>query len=168
MFRWLTWANLLTGLRLVSLPVIAYTLVNNLWLPAAMLFALAVLTDVYDGKIARKLAQTSPGTDALFVSICCGCLSMLGLINPYLPWLIGLAFIQYVLDSKALAGVALRMSFIGRNNGIAYYVLVGVVIGAQILNWGWLLATAAYFAWLLAFTTLLSMADRGFSLLKQR
>ena len=175
MFRWLTWANLLTGLRLASLPVIAYALINKLWLLAAMLFALAVISDVYDGKIARKLGQTSPlgglfdhGTDALFVSICCGCLSILGLINPYLPWLIGLAFIQYMLDSKALAGVALRMSFIGRNNGIAYYVLVGIVIGAQVLNWGWLLSAAIYFAWLLAFTTLLSMADRGLSLLKQR
>ena len=166
---------MLTGLRLASLPVIVYALVNGHWQLAAMLFALAVITDIYDGKIARKLNQTSPlgglfdhGTDALFVSICCGCLSVLGFINPYLPWLIGLAFIQYMLDSKALAGVALRMSFIGRNNGIAYYVLVGVVIGAQILNWGWLLSAAAYFAWLLAFTTVLSMADRGFSLLKQR
>jgi len=175
MSRWLTWANLLTGLRLASLPVIVYVLISELWLIASVLFALAVITDIYDGKIARKLDQTSPlgglfdhGTDALFVSLCCGCLSSLGLINPYLPWLIGLAFIQYVLDSKALTGVALRVSFIGRNNGIAYYVLVGVVIGAQILNWTWLLTAAAYFAWLLVFTTVLSMADRGFSLFKQR
>ncbi len=175
MLQWLTWANLLTGLRLASLPLIVYALTSRLWLFASVLFALAVITDIYDGKIARKLNQTSPlgglfdhGTDALFVSLCCGCLSSLDLINPYLPWLIGLAFIQYMLDSKALAGVALRVSFIGRNNGIAYYVLVGVVIGAQVLNWTWLLTAAIYFAWLLVFTTVLSMADRGFSLFKQR
>ncbi|MCR9259838.1 MAG: CDP-alcohol phosphatidyltransferase family protein [Pseudomonadaceae bacterium] len=175
MLRWLTWANLLTGLRLASLPVIIYALISDLWMFAAVLFTMAVVTDVYDGKIARKLNQTSPlgglfdhGTDALFVSLCCGALSSLGLINPYLPWLIGLAFIQYMLDSKALAGVALRMSFIGRNNGIAYYVLVGVVIGAQVFNWTGLLTAAGYFAWLLVFTTVLSMADRGYSLFRQR
>lgn len=175
MLRWLTWANLLTGLRLASLPVMIYALISDLWMFAAVLFTMAVVTDVYDGKIARKLNQTSPlgglfdhGTDALFVSLCCGALSSLGLINPYLPWLIGLAFIQYMLDSKALAGVALRMSFIGRNNGIAYYVLVGVVIGAQVFNWTGLLTAAGYFAWLLVFTTVLSMADRGYSLFRQR
>ncbi|XOV83890.1 MAG: CDP-alcohol phosphatidyltransferase family protein [bacterium] len=171
----LTWANVLTGLRLASLPLIAYSIFNQYWLVAALLFTLAVITDVYDGKIARKLGQTSPlgglfdhGTDALFVSVCCGCLSVLGYINPWLPWLIALAFTQYMLDSKALAGVALRMSMIGRNNGIAYYVLVGVVIGAQVLNWEWLLVAAAYLAWLLVFSTVLSMGDRLVSLVKSR
>lgn len=172
--QWLTWANLLTGLRLATLPVISYALLQQNWVLAAWLFTLAVVTDIYDGKIARKLSQTSPlgglfdhGTDALFVSVCCGCLSLLGLVNVWLPWLIAFAFIQYMLDSKALAGIALRMSFIGRNNGIAYYVLVGVVIGAQVLQWEWLITAAAYFAWLLVFTTLFSMLDRGISLLRK-
>jgi CDP-diacylglycerol--glycerol-3-phosphate 3-phosphatidyltransferase len=172
---WLTWANLLTGMRLVSLPIIVYTLLQQIWLAAALLFALAVITDIYDGKIARKLNQTSPlgglfdhATDALFVSTCCACLAFLDKINVWLPGLIILAFVQYMLDSKALAGVALRMSLIGRNNGIAYYVLVGVVIGAELLNWNMLLTSAGYFAWLLVLSTMVSMSDRAISLARQR
>lgn len=172
---WLTWANLLTGVRLISLPIIVYTLLQQLWLAAALLFTLAVITDIYDGKIARKLGQSSPlgglfdhATDALFVSVCCASLAFLDKINIWLPGLIILAFVQYMMDSKALAGVALRMSLIGRNNGIAYYVLVGVVIGAELLNWNLLLTSASFFAWLLVLSTILSMADRAISLARQR
>jgi CDP-diacylglycerol--glycerol-3-phosphate 3-phosphatidyltransferase len=140
-----------------------------------LLFVLAVVTDIYDGKIARRLGQTSPlgglfdhATDALFVSTCCACLAFLDKINVWLPGLIVLAFVQYMLDSKALAGIALRMSLIGRYNGIAYYALVGVAIGAELLNWNVLLTSAGYFAWLLVFSTIASMADRAISLFQQR
>ena len=152
--QWFTWANLLTLLRATTLAPLVYVTSSGLWAWAAGLFILAVITDVYDGKLARRLHQTSPlgglfdhATDALFVTLGCWSLAQLSLINPWLPWLIPAAFVQYMLDSRALRGVALRMSMIGRANGVAYYVLLGTTIGAQLLNWAWLLTPIAWFAW---------------------
>jgi phosphatidylglycerophosphate synthase len=172
---WKTWANLLTTIRLLLLiPTVVAILIQS-WLIASILFALAVITDVYDGKLARKLNQTSPfgglfdhATDALYVTLCCWALAETGLINPLLNWLIPLAFVQYMLDSKALAGVALRMSVIGKSNGVAYYGIVGTVVGSQLLGWQFLQTPILLASWLLVVTTVLSMLDRAVSLLRHR
>ena len=170
---WLTWANLLTLIRVAALLPLIYTILNYMWLWAGLLFATAVITDVYDGKLARRLDQTSPlgglfdhATDAAFVTLGCWALANIGSINPWLPWLIPAAFIQYMLDSKALSGVSLRMSTIGRANGIAYYVLLGTAIGAELLSWKWLQTPVAWFAWLLVTSTLVSMLDRAITLIQ--
>ncbi len=93
------------------LAPLVYALLNQHWLAAAACYVVAVITDIYDGKLARKLNQSSPLggvldhlTDALIVTAGCWCLAKLGLINSFLPWIIALAFVQYMLDSKALAG----------------------------------------------------------------
>lgn len=172
---WKTWANLLTTLRLlILLPTVAAIMLQS-WFIASVLFTMAVATDVYDGKLARKLNQTSPfgglfdhATDAAYVTFCCAAIAELGLINPLLQWMIAAAFIQYVLDSKALAGVTLRMSAIGKSNGIAYYALTGTVIGTQLLGWAFLQTLTGYAAWALVATTAVSMFDRGLSLLRHR
>ena len=170
---WATWANLLTTLRVAALPPSIYAILNQIWWLAAVLFTVAVVSDFYDGKIARRLHQTSPfgglfdhATDAAYVTSCTWALAQLALINPWLAWLIAIAFTQYMLDSKALAGVALRMSAIGRSNGVAYYVLVGVVIGAELLGWQWLTNVAYWAAWALVASTVLSIADRAVTLLQ--
>ena len=146
----LTWANLLTAARVLMIVPLTHAVLQQLWLWAAILFTAAAVSDYYDGKVARALNQTSPwgalfdhASDALLVSVGCGALAGLGLINPYLPWLIGAAFIQYMLDSKALAGQELRTSRIGRSNGVAYYVLLGTGIGAIATAGGADRATAA-------------------------
>lgn len=169
-----TWANLLTAIRAVVVVPMCYAILNQAWIIAALLFITAVVTDIFDGKVARRLNQTSPfgglfdhSTDAAFVSLSCWAFANQDTINDLLPVFIILAFMQYMLDSKALAGVALRMSAIGRNNGIAYYILVGTLIGAQVLNWQWLLQIAGYVAWLLVVSTGLSMLDRAVTLLRQ-
>ncbi len=168
---WLTWANLLTAIRLAALPPIIWCIGQQRWWAAAALFIVAVVTDVFDGKLARRLHQTSPagglfdhGTDALFVTCGCWAIAQLDLINPILPWLIPLAFIQYMLDSKALQGIPLRMSTLGRYNGVAYYVVLGSAIGGQALTWHWLSLPVTILAWLLVLTTLLSMLDRALTL----
>lgn len=171
---WKTWANLLTTLRLLILiPTVVAILIQS-WLVASILFALAVITDIYDGKLARKLNQTSPfgglfdhATDALYVTICCWAIAEVGFINPVLHWLIPMAFVQYMLDSKALAGVALRMSAIGKSNGVAYYAIVGTVIGSQLLGWHFLQTPILWASWLMVVTTMVSMLDRAVSLLRQ-
>jgi phosphatidylglycerophosphate synthase len=151
-----------------------HAILNHLWPWTALLFVIAVITDFYDGKLARHLHQTSPlgglfdhATDAAFVTCGCWALASIGLINPWLPWLIPAAFIQYMLDSKALSGVSLRMSNIGRTNGVAYYVLLGTAIGGELLGWEGLRTPVTWFAWILVVSTLISMLDRAITLIQR-
>lgn len=174
MTNWCTWANLLTAIRVLLLLPTTFAILNQAWLCAALLFTTAVVTDIFDGKLARRMNQASPlgglfdhFTDAAFVSLSCWALAQIEVVNSFLWPLIVLAFIQYMLDSKALSGIALRMSALGRSNGIAYYVLVGVFIGANLLEWQWLQIAAAYAGWLLVLTTSISMLDRAFTLLRK-
>ena len=169
--QWATWANALSAFRFCSIPATAFSILGADWWLAAVLFTLAVITDIYDGKVARSLNQSSPlgglvdhATDALFVSACHAAFATMGVINPYLWPLILLSFTQYMLDSKALAGQPLRASRIGRLNGISYFALAGVLIGAHALGWQWLVVLAGWFAWLLVATSVLSMGDRAWAL----
>ncbi|MEJ2130507.1 MAG: hypothetical protein P8Y95_02525, partial [Gammaproteobacteria bacterium] len=86
-----------------------------------------------------------------------------------LPVLVLVSFAQYVLDSRALAGQPLRASPLGRWNGIGYFVVAGAAIVRYALDlpWPpaqWILAAG----WLLVVSTVLSMADRGYALLRAR
>ncbi len=168
---WATWANLLTAIRLASLPAICCAIYFSDWGLAAVLFTIAVVSDVYDGRLARRFnQQTHFGgafdhtTDALFVAACCAVMASQQLVAVALAPLILLSFIQYLLDSKALAGQPLRASIIGRCNGIAYFALVGTVIGAQVLGFTWILVLAKWAAMLLVFSTIISMLDRAIAL----
>jgi hypothetical protein len=75
------------------------------------------------------------------------------------------AFLQYVLDSKTLAGRPLRTSRVGRWNGILYFVPIGIVVTRESLaiasppdHLVFSLGAA------LALTTVMSMADRAWAL----
>lgn len=172
--RLLTWANLLTAMRLLSILPLIYLMLNQQWAASAILFSLAALSDYFDGKLARSLNQTSPwgglfdhATDAAMVAAGCWALAQVNLINGYLCWLIGAAFIQYMLDSSALAGRTLRTSVIGRSNGVAYFVLLGTAIGSELLGAALIQLVVPYAAWLLVASTLISILDRGWTLLRQ-
>jgi len=162
----LPWANLLTGARLVMAGPCAWAIYTGHWWLAASLFTLAAFSDYFDGRIARATNQQSNfgglfdhATDALFVSSALWSLSQQQLVTAGLPIVVVAAFIQYSLDSKALAGAQLRANWLGRSNGIAYFVLVGVAIGWQCLGWSsaWLWPVSL----VLVATTALSMANRA-------
>ena len=126
-----------------------------------------VVTDVVDGRLARKFNQASPlgglldhATDATFVTTCTAAIASIGAVNSLLAPLIAITFIQYTLDSKALRGQTLRASKIGRLNGIAYFVLVGTVIGHHVLGFYFLTVPIQLFAWLLVASSLISILDR--------
>ena len=165
----MTWANALTAIRLLCIAPLTLSILDGAWLIAAPLFTVAVITDFFDGPLARRLGQSSAlggfidhGTDALFVTCSCAALAYTGYINSVLPALIPLAFLQYSLDSQVFRGRALKPNPLGRWNGIAYYVLPGVVIGALVLGIGdLLLPVATLFAWVLAGSTVLSMVMRA-------
>lgn len=166
---WFTWANLLTVLRLASIGPCAYAVLTGSWPWAAGLFVVAVTTDLLDGPMARRFGHASTlgglldhTTDALFVVVVLGALAYQNYLPWLLPCLVATAFVQYLLDSQALAGRKLRTSWLGRCNGIAYFVLVGmpVIRNALELTWpadDWIEGSA----WLLIVTTIISIFDRA-------
>jgi phosphatidylglycerophosphate synthase len=107
--------------------------------------------------------------DALFCSVGLGALAWVGVVPAPLPFLVAAAFLQYVLDSRSIAGRPLRASFLGRWNGVFYFALVGIPVVRDALGFAWPgagLVTAI--GWVLVGSTLASMGDRAWALLKSR
>jgi phosphatidylglycerophosphate synthase len=166
--RWGTAANALSLIRLALVPLLGAAIVHDHPLAAGALFALAVATDLADGAVARRRNQASPlggvldhAVDATLCVVGLAAWAWRGEAPALLAPLVAVAFVQYVLDSRALAGRPLRASALGRWNGIAYYVLVAVPIYRDALGlvWpagSWVLAAG----WLLAASTAVSIADR--------
>lgn len=172
--RWATLANGVSLLRLALTPVSLHAVFAGRWQLAAVVFAVAVVSDFLDGFLARRFATASAlggvldhTADAVFVAVTLWAIAYAeaqtgaDLVPGILPLFIALAFAQYLLDSKALAGKPLRASWLGRVNGIAYFVIAGVVIGRHALEAVWLPAEAIYWAGLAVLvSTLASMFDR--------
>jgi phosphatidylglycerophosphate synthase len=170
---WCTLSNGLTATRLAAAPVFFHLVVGEVWWAACALFWLAVASDLVDGRLARARGETSVlgglldhGSDAAFVTLGGCALAATGRAPVWLPALIALAFLQYVLDSRSLEGRALRTSLLGRWNGILYFVPPGIVVTREALG----LATPSdvvvvAIGWVLVGSTVISMADRLLALL---
>lgn len=169
----LTLSNGLSVIRLISAPAFYFALTGDAWTLACLLFWTAVATDWLDGRIARVRGESSAfgglldhASDALFVSLGLCALAVSGRVTPWLPGLVGAAFLQYVLDSRALDGRRLRTSALGRWNGILYFAPSGLVVSREAFG----LAGPpdegiAVLGWILVLSTLLSMIDRAWTLL---
>jgi cardiolipin synthase len=170
----LTWANALTLTRLAAAPLCAWALATGHDAIALVLFSFAVASDFADGRLARRRRESSAFgglldhlSDATFVTLGLGACALRGLVPAFLPVLIALAFAQYTLDSRSLSGRPLRTSFLGRWNGIAYYVLLGVPVVRDGLGLGWPADSVVLSGgWALVLSTLVSMLDRGWALLR--
>jgi len=167
-----TLANSLSLSRVFIAPVIAWIILSDRWLTASFFLLLAILSDLLDGPIARKKGQeTSTGglldhsCDALLVAVLLFVLNKTHGIPLLLPILVLGSFLQYVLDSKALSGQKLRTSFLGRSNGIAYYVLASICIFSQAAGIDQLDKFFIIFAWILIASTLVSMSERLWTLI---
>ncbi len=171
-----TWANLLSALRLAAALPCAYAVSVGDWLVAAALFAVAVVTDIADGRVARRRGEVSRfgalldhSSDAIFVFVTLAALAARGSVPLLLPVLVIASFAQYVLDSRALAGQKLRASRLGRWNGIGYFIVAGVPIVRDALNLPWPLPEWVMAGgWLLVASTVASMFDRAQALLRAR
>ncbi len=167
--RWLTRANALTFVRLALAPVCGLAVLHGRTSTAGVVFALAVLTDLADGRVARRRGEASAlgakldhATDALFVSIGLAALARLAVVPLLLPPLVLLAFAQYAIDSRALVGAELRASRLGRWNGVAYFVLLGIPVVRDALSLAWPgPGLVMAIGWLLVASTLVSMFDRA-------
>ena len=163
-------ANTLTAIRLLlALPfgiaMAAGTERSAVF--AALMFVTAIVTDLLDGRIARRTGSAGSvggmfdhGTDFLFV--------MSGLVGGVtrgaFPWLlpivIAVAFGQYVVDSYWLHGQRqLRKSQLGRYNGILYFVPLGGDILLR-LGFRFIRLLLQPVAWLLVLSTLISIGQR--------
>lgn len=165
---WATPANALTALRLASAPLLAASVAQGAAPAACALFALAVATDFFDGRLARRRGQASPfgglldhATDAAFVVAGLGALAWRAVVPAPLPFLVAAAFLQYLIDSRAHTGRRLRASRLGRWNGIAYFALLGAPVVRDALGLAWPSpGIVRGLGWVLVATTVASMGDR--------
>lgn len=172
--HWWTLANAVSLFRLALTPVSVYAVFAARWWLATLVFAAAVASDLLDGPLARRRGTVSAlggvldhTADAVFVAASLWAIayveaqSKIDLVPGVLPWLVALAFAQYLLDSKALTGKPLRASWLGRVNGIAYFVIAGAVMTREATQWYWLPGEIVYwFGLMVTVSTLASMADR--------
>jgi phosphatidylglycerophosphate synthase len=171
--QWFTLSNGLTSMRLVAAPFFYWLIVSRFWWAACLIFWLAVVSDFVDGRLARARGESSAlggildhASDATFVALGNLALVRAGWVSGLLPVLIIAAFLQYVFDSRILAGRELRASFLGRWNGIFYFVPPGVIVTREALG----LAVPpdqliSVVGWALVVSSLISMADRLTSLI---
>jgi len=174
--RWGTLANVLTLSRAAVVPLLAAAVVHDARIAAFAFFWWAVATDFADGSLARRRGEASSlgglldhATDAFFCSVGLGALAWVGVVPVALPLLVALAFTQYTLDSRSLAGEPLRASYLGRWNGIFYFVMIGIPVCRDALGLAWPgagLVTAI--GWALVVSTVVSMGDRAWALLRSR
>lgn len=163
-------ANALSLLRLCLAPVFGFFMLRpgaNAACVACVLLCVAIGTDLLDGAVARRRGTVSARgraldhfADFLFVTVGLAAMAWRGALSWALPALIVVAFAQYWLDaSRDSSGRELRMSRLGRTNGVLYFVPLGGDLLARLGLPGLGTAVRAV-AWLLVLTTLGSMLDR--------
>lgn len=175
-------ANLLTAIRLLLVIPVAMAIANASLFASWLLLALiviAIASDYFDGKVARTFNTASAlgmlfdhGTDFIFVTVALFALSTIGLTSVLLPLLIVVAFSQYVLDSYYLfKQKQLRMSFLGRWNGIFYFVPIVLVASSRLpfleQAQDFFNLTIVYLNYALTISTLASIVDRAIAPLRQ-
>ena len=169
-------AHLLTGVRLaLALPLAMGFARPELLSPGlvAVLLTAAIATDLLDGVVARRQGTATAGgqlfdhaTDCLFVTAALTGAALSGRIPLALPILVATAFSQYLVDSWWLhREKRLRMSAIGRWNGIGYFVPLVILAAAPLEvipgQAPVLTLLARITAYVLVASTVVSMIDRA-------
>lgn len=174
--RFATLPHVLSLSRVALIPAIAGAILRDAGAVSIGIFSIAVITDVLDGRIARRRQQTSQlgtvldhGSDAAFVVAVCALCAYLGLLPAILAPLIAIAFIQYLLDSRTMEGARLRPSGIGRFNGIAYFAIAGcAIVVHHFANVPVIVSALRALGWFLVATTVFSIFERAIHVLRAR
>ncbi len=169
-------ANLLTIVRLLLAGPAVLAFARSESVSPLLLVALvtvAIATAYIDGIVARRRGTASPrgqlfdhASDFLFVTSGLAGAAMAGRVPAALPILIVVAFSQYVLDSYFLhREKQLRMSLLGRWNGIFYFVPL-VLIAVSRLDSRASVAESfstliVWLSYLLLLSTIASIIDRA-------
>lgn len=168
--------NLLSLSRIIMAGFMYWAVSGSEWYIAVTILWLAIFTDVLDGYLARRQEVLTPlgglfdhGSDAIFVTVTIAAHLQHEWAPLLLVFMIPAAFLQYMLDSKTLAGQPLRASALGRYNGISYFVFAGfpimqITLGITLIPFDWFI----WIGWGLVLTTATSMLDRVVTLLSSR
>ncbi len=169
-------ANLITGLRLFLVVPAALGFAQSEFLTPLLLLTVvivAIATDFLDGIVARRTHTASSrsqlfdhATDFLFVTCGLAGAAIAGQVTPALPILIVVSFSQYVLDSYFLhREKRLHMSFLGRWNGILYFVPLVLIAVSRLAFMKGVAAIAStaiiLVSYLLLLSTIASIIDRA-------
>ena len=176
-------AHALTAARLLLVAPVAVAFARPEFLAPSVLLVLlcvAITTDYWDGRVARMTETASArgqlfdhSTDFVFVTAALAGAAMAGLVTPILPVVIVIAFGQYVLDSYLLHRQKhLRMSVIGRWNGILYFVPLLVIsvsrLGLSRDAAALLTLTAGALGYALVASTVVSVMDRAIAPIRDK
>ena len=144
-------ANLVTLLRIALTPLFVVAVWRAAhgvsgW-PAAAMFTAIAISDIVDGRIARRLGVASSvgrvldhGADIGFLLAALVTYVVLGAAPWWVPASIAISFAFYVLDSlrRSAARPQLVGSRLGHLGGIANYVVVGALVGNHTVGLAWL------------------------------
>ncbi len=100
--------NVITALRFILIPFIFYFIMSKKFLPALVLFLIAMLSDKLDGYIARKLKQKS-STGAAFDAFTDTVLLFSVIIALYAAGSIHLIFLVLLILPRLVTFVFLRL-----------------------------------------------------------
>lgn len=176
MSKLLTLPNLLSLSRVGLALIMSWTVYHSNWYVAVAILWTAIFTDIFDGYLARRKSLTSAigglmdhGSDAFFVTLTIAALAHHNWAPVALVCIIPAAFVQYTLDSKALAGQPLNASALGKYNGISYFVYAGfpvmqLALGITLIPFDWFV----WIGWGLVVTSAISMVDRLVTLLSDK
>ena len=129
-------ANLITALRLLAAPLLAWSLSSHRSSLGAALVAMAIASDVGDGWVARRLQTAGPAgrwfdhtADIAFLLAGFATLAWRGTVPAFVPLAIGGAFLFYVVDSlRRSAARSLVGSRLGHLSGILNYGILCAVV----------------------------------------
>lgn len=161
--------NVLSVLRGLCGIVFLWATLSEQWFIAFAVTVYAVVSDLIDGPIARRLQQaTNLGTridhTADFVFVFIGLVSLAlhdASVVPFvLPAIQLFAFLEYAYTGPQ-SDTSLLPSNLGRYNGILYFVVVATVTTQYAFLLNWIPSVLIYsFCWLLIASTIASIASR--------
>lgn len=155
----MTWAHLLSLSRVALGPLVAALILarpGNAYLLAAVLFALASITDLIDGKLARHSQQVSPlgvfldtTADKVMVSLVLVAMAIAGLTAAWIPLvIIGREFLISGLRSFAASRNRIISAHIwGKGKAAVTMVAITLLLAAADGHAGGILAPLASRAW---------------------
>ena len=169
-------AHALTAVRLLLVIPVAVAFAQPTFLPPsvlAVLLGVAIASDFLDGRVARVTGTASATgqlfdhtTDFLFVTVGLSGAAFNEQVTPLLPVVIVVAFGQYVFDSYFLfKQKQLRMSAIGRWNGVLYFAPLVILAASRLELFrplaSFLTVAATAVGYVLVVSTAVSIIDRA-------
>lgn len=142
-------ANAVTGLRLVMLPVMLWSVAREWAVVASLVFLSVAASDYFDGRIARRYGVESRSgrvfdhvSDIVFILSTLALYVSLGVVPWWVPASIAFSFAAYVGDSMARTrsqdGLRLIGSRIGHLGGVLNYSLIGILVFNETAGLRWI------------------------------